>query len=414
MILKAEILAIGDELVDGQSLDTNSQWLAEQLALLGFEVERFTVVRDQEAALTAAILQCCSRADVVIATGGLGPTQDDRTREASAAAAGTPLEFHESSWAHIQELFERRGREASESNRRQAFLPASSQVLENRWGTAPGFAVTIDKAVFYALPGVPREMRRMFSASVVESLRRQLPEDTVLPVHFHNLYVLGSSEASLGERIAEYMVGEHDSRVGITASSGLLTIRIAARSEAAALATAAEIRPRLGRLLVCEGQDGLITGVGRQLIEHAVTFSLAESCTGGLLAGALTEVPGISQVFLAGMVAYSNESKVRDLGVSQGLIERQGAVSLEVAEAMAHGAVVRTGARLGMAVTGIAGPGGGTADKPVGTVCFGLSMDGELRSHECRFGNLGREFIRRRSVWEALAAMHRALTRSIG
>ena len=150
--------------------------------------------------------------------------------------------------------------------------------------------------------------------------------------------------------------------------------------------------------------------VSRELIENDITCATAESCTGGLLGAALTDVPGISDVFLAGMVTYSDESMVRDLGVPAGLIEQQGAVSVEVAEAMARGIVARTGAYLGIAITGIAGPDGGTAEKPVGTVCFGLSLGGDIRAHERRFGNLGREFVRRRSVWEALATVHRALT----
>jgi len=417
MTIKAEVLAIGDELVDGQALDTNSQWLADQLAYLGFEVDRFTVVRDDQVALEAAILEACSRATVVIATGGLGPTEDDRTREAAAAAAGTDLLFHDPSWQHIQELFTSRGRQVHDSNRRQAFLPVSAELIDNKWGTAPGFAVAINKATFYALPGVPREMRRMFTASVAESLRQHLPGDAAEPLHFHNLYVLGSTEASLGEQIAEFMHADGMStqratRVGITASWGLLTIRIAARSEAAAEATATEIRPRLGPLLVAEGRhrrDGLVSQVGQELIDQNVTCAVAESCTGGLLAAALTDVPGISEVFLAGTVAYTNAAKMRDLGVPQDLIEHQGAVSVEVAKAMAQGVVARTGAYLGMAITGIAGPDGGSEEKPVGMVCFGLAIGGEVQAHECRFGNLGREFIRRRSVWEALATMHRAL-----
>ncbi|MHC4512562.1 MAG: CinA family nicotinamide mononucleotide deamidase-related protein [Planctomycetota bacterium] len=410
MTIKAEVLAIGDELVDGQALDTNSRWLADELALLGFQVDRFTVVRDDEAALQAAIVECCSRAGVVIATGGLGPTADDRTRQAAAKAAGCDLAFDAASWQHIQDRFARRGRRVHESNRQQAFLPASAQVIENRWGTAPGFAVAIGDAMFYALPGVPREMKHMFATGVVQHLRQHAgDEDEVRqePLHFHNLYVLGCTEASLGERIKEFMHG--DTRVGVTASSGLLTIRIAARSEAAAMATAAEIRPRLGRLLVCEGRDGLVSRVAQELIEQDVTCAVAESCTGGLLAAALTDVPGISEVFLAGVVTYDNSAKVRYLGVPAGLIEHHGAVSLEVAEAMARGVVFRTGAYMGVAITGIAGPGGGTEEKPVGTVCFGLAMGGDVVTHECRFGDLGRNFIRRRSVWEALAMMHRGL-----
>jgi competence/damage-inducible protein CinA-like protein len=412
MTVHAEVLAIGDELLDGQALDTNSQWLAEQLALLGCAVERFTVVRDHQAALEAAIRDACSRATVVIATGGLGPTEDDRTREAAAAAAGTTLEFHDPSWHYIQERFKSRGRHVHDSNRRQAFLPATAEVIENRWGSAPGFTLPIGKATFHALPGVPREMRRMFTATVAQSLRKHLPGDTTRPLHFHNLYVLGCSEASLGERISDLMHADRPTRVGITASWGLLTIRIAAASEAAAEATAAEIRPRLSHLLICEGGDGrqgLISHVGQELIDQNVTCAVAESCTGGLLAAALTDVPGISKVFLSGLVTYCNDAKERDLGVAAGLLEHQGAVSVEVAAAMVQGLVLRTGAYLGVSITGIAGPSGGTAEKPVGTVCFGLSMGGDIQTHECRFGNLGREFIRRRSVWEALATMHRAL-----
>jgi nicotinamide-nucleotide amidase len=412
---RAEVLAIGDELVHGSAVDTNSAWLARQLEDLGIAVVRFTVVSDTPAELDRALGQACARADLVVATGGLGPTEDDRTRHAAAAAAGVGLAFDPASWATIEAWFAARGRAAGEDNRRQALVPAGGVALPNRWGTAPGLRLGIGRCTLFALPGVPAEMRAMFEHCVVPGLR-ELFAARLNPVVHRTLNVLGPTEAALGARLEDVMAAvEGPVRVGITAHFGLLRVRIAATAAdresaaAAADAMADRLRPRLGEELVYEGDQSLAERVLAELREQGATVATAESCTGGLCAKVLTDLPGASEVFVGGIVCYANRSKVRDLGVPADLIEAQGAVSEPVAAALARGAAERFGAGFGLGITGIAGPDGGTADKPVGTVCFGLHARGSTRSWRRRIAPVSREFVRERSVFEALAALLRAL-----
>lgn len=408
----AEVLAIGDELLFGHGLDTNSAEIARALYARGFEVHRHVTVGDQLAELECAIRESCERSALVVATGGLGPTEDDRTREAAARAAGAPLAFDAASWERIQRLFRAQGREPPASNRNQAWLPRGARVLENRFGTAPGFVLEIAGALFVALPGVPREMRGMLEEHVLPLVAERFARGGAFA--FRQLHVLGLHEAELGERLADLMRNGREPRVGVTASFGQLTVRIAARGGDAAEAaqraeeTAAVVRQRLGTDLLYEGEDPLHLVVARRLLEDRVTFALAESCTGGLLAARLTEVAGISAVFRAGYVTYADAAKVHDLGVPAALLAEHGAVSTEVAAAMAEGAARRAGARLAVAITGIAGPGGGTPEKPVGTVCFSTCRDGDTRAWRRRFVDLGRRFVRERAIREALAAMLRA------
>jgi len=410
---RAEILAIGDELVHGLGIDTNSAHIARELEVLGFEVRGFTVVSDEPEPLLGAIRAACARADVVVATGGLGPTEDDRTRAAAAAAAEVDLIFDDGSWRHIEELFARRSVRPPERNRVQAYLPAGAQVLRNDWGTAPGFALEIADAMFLAMPGVPREMKSMLSACVLPAIRDRF--GVVGGFAFVELRVVGLHEAELGEQLAERMQAGRNPRVGVTAHFGVLTVRIAAHdvsveaAEARCEEEAALVRPLLGEHMIYEGQEPIEHRVATALIESGATIAVAESCTGGLIASELAGVPGVSEVLLAGYVTYSNEAKVRDLGVPQELIDEHGAVSEPVAAAMADGAARRAGARFGVAVTGIAGPGGAVEGKPVGTVCFAISVDGETAAFRRDYPDLGRRFIRHRSAMEVFAAILRRL-----
>ncbi|MSR38197.1 MAG: competence/damage-inducible protein A [Planctomycetes bacterium] len=408
----AEVVAIGDELIHGAMLDTNSRWLASELESAGLSLQRITVVGDDLAQLSDAILQACRRASVVVSTGGLGPTLDDRTREAGAQIAGGPCWFDEVSWLRIQDYLRGRKRPVPESNRRQAEFPTGAVVLANPVGTAPGFLLSAHRAHWFALPGVPREMQRMVQDHVLPWVRT-LP--SLQPSVQQLLRVIGPSEAMLGERIAAFMHGGRNPAVGVTVGNGMITIRITGTAKTVALAqqaceaTAKELRPLLATWLLYEGAEELHALVVQRLIAQQVTLALAESCTGGLLAGRFTEVAGVSEVFLGGFVCYANAAKVRDLAVEPALLAMHGAVSEPVAAAMATGAAQRTGARLAIAITGVAGPGGGTPDKPVGTVSFGLSLDGVVQTWTLRMPDLGRSFIRERSVLEALAAILRSV-----
>lgn len=411
MTLCGEVLAIGDELLHGALLDTNSKWIAQQLEAVGVPVVRFTVASDDPAVLRDAMAQACARADVVVATGGLGPTLDDRTRDVAAELQGRPLAFDERSWQNIRDYLGRRGRPVPDSNRRQAMFPVGATVIDNPVGTAPAFSLRLGRGLLFALPGVPREMQTLLRESVLPAIRA-LPGLT--PTVQHWLRLVGPSEALLGERIAAFMVPGRNPAVGVTVSAGLLTIRIVAiaptraAAEAASAVTAAELRPLVAEWLIAEGLDDLPQIVAARLLAAGTTLAVAESCTGGLLAATLTDIAGISTVFRGAVVAYANSVKEGQLGVDPTLLATHGAVSEPVAAAMAAGVAERLGADLGVGITGIAGPGGGSADKPVGTVCFGLARAGKVRSWTVKIPDLGREFIRERAVVEVLVALLRA------
>ncbi|MCR9247152.1 MAG: CinA family nicotinamide mononucleotide deamidase-related protein [bacterium] len=404
----AQLVAIGDELVHGSALDTNSKWLAGELERLGLVVRRLTVVGDDPDHLEQTIAAACAHADVVVATGGLGPTLDDRTREVVARILGVELEFHEPSWEHVRNWLTKRRRPVPESNRRQAMLPTGGEVLANTTGTAPGFAITIERARLFALPGVPREMRTMFSDHVRPAVAAL---DGLQPTTDLRLLVLGPSEAALGERLGDHMLPGRNPAVGVTASGGLLTVRIVATApelaaaEALCEATAAELRPLLGDWLFAEGRAELPELVLARLRQLGHTLALAESCTGGQIAARLVASAGASDVLRGGIVAYHNDAKVDLLGVEPDLLAEHGAVSEPVVSAMAAGARERLGADLAAATSGIAGPGGGSAEKPVGTVCFALATPTDVRAWTLRIPDLGREFVRDRAVFEVFRAL---------
>ena len=408
MTLRAEILAIGDELIHGALLDTNSKQIAVELERIGLVVQRFVVTSDDPEQMRDTIAASCARADVVIATGGLGPTLDDRTRDVLAEVLGGPLWFDPTSWEQVQTWLKSRSRPVPESNRRQAMFPPKAVPIANPVGTAPAFSVRVGRAMLFALPGVPREMQTLLRDAVLPVLQ-QLPG--LQPTAHAVLRVLGPSEALLGERIESYMVPGRNPAVGITASGGLLTIRIvgsaATASEAAAACeqTAAELRPLLGSWVFAEGTQDLPELVVQRLAAARHTLAFAESCTAGLCAARLADVAGASNVLRGGIVAYANDVKTTQLDVPAALLAAHGAVSEAVAGAMAEGVRARLQADVGIGVTGIAGPGGGSVDKPVGTVCFAVATAAGTRTWTQRIADLGRAFVRERAVFEVWRAL---------
>jgi nicotinamide-nucleotide amidase len=412
--LRAEIVAIGDELAHGHCLDTNSAWLARALEADGVRAARFHVVGDGTAEIAAVFAEAGARAAVVVATGGLGPTLDDRTRDAAAAAAGVDLVHDEAAWQEIVAWFARLGRtRVPPSNRRQASFPRGAEVLPNRCGSAPGFALGVGRSRLFVLPGVPPEMQAMYAEAVRP--RVHALAGSRVATAFATLHVLGPSEAALGERLVEFMADGRNPAVGITASQGLLSVRVAARADQPAAAAelcardAAALRALLGAELIAEGEESLQQAVVAALQRRHLEIAVAESCTAGMLMSALGDVPGASAVLAGGVVAYANEVKVRDLDVPRELLASHGAVSEPVAAAMAAGVARRFEVPAALAVTGIAGPGGGTPEKPVGTVCFGVRIEGTATTFSRRIADLGRDFVRRRATLEALAALLRQL-----
>ena len=411
--LRAEIISIGDELVHAGLVDTNSSYISQQLGALGVAVQRFTVVGDGPDDLQDAIAGACRRADVVIASGGLGPTLDDRTREVVAKVLQEPLRFDDDSWQQVLAWFARHIRTVPDSNRRQAELPQSAIALANSVGTAPGFRVTVHGAELFVLPGVPREMKVLLADHVLPALQHL---GALQPTSQVCLRVLGPSEALLGERLGEFMLPGRNPAVGITASGGMLSVRLVGTADSEATAatlceqTAAELRPMLGEWLFAEGLKEVPELVLERLVGQQRTIAFAESCTGGLCAARLTDLPGSSQAFQGGVVAYSNAAKLELLGVPKVLLEEHGAVSEPVAAAMAAGARERFSADCAIATTGIAGPAGGTDDKPVGTVCFALATADDSGSTDSkawtvRIPDLGRLSVRNRAVYEVWRAL---------
>ncbi|MCY2961651.1 MAG: CinA family nicotinamide mononucleotide deamidase-related protein [Planctomycetota bacterium] len=407
------LVGTGDELVEGRHVDTNSSEIARALIDAGFEPRRFTVLGDDEDALVHTLLELAASHGAIIVTGGLGPTLDDVTRHAAARAAGAELVRDEAVLQGLRELFARRGRPFAEANVRQALFPRGADVLPNPNGTAAGFALEIAGARVFALPGPPREMRPMLAEHVLPRLRARVPDLPCIERRAFHLY--GIPESALADAAGAWMARDANPLVGVTASGGRLSVSLRAeaptRAAAIALAEAraAEIRERFGAWLFSEDEPDLARVLGRTLLARGVTVALAESCTGGLAAERLTRVPGISAVLEYGFVTYANRAKTDLLGVDPALFAAHGAVSAPVAAAMARGAAARSGARLAVSITGVAGPGGGTAEKPVGLVWFGISADGVVTTEERRFLDLGRDLVREFAANTAYDLLLRAL-----
>ena len=376
MSLRCEILSTGDEVLTGQIVDTNAAFLADQMGSLGFEVVRHTTVGDDRAMLAAAFRQLGASADVVLCTGGLGPTVDDLTTEVTAEVLGAELRLDEAALAYMEGLWKTRGRPMPENNRKQAMIPSPAEVLQNPIGTAPGFAAKIDRAWFFFMPGVPREMKKMFAEQVVPRLEALRAEPTVFDVRV--LRSFGLTESATDQALGGLEALFPGVKLGFRAHFPEIQIKLTVKgpdievARAQLEAAAVEVRRRVGAHLFSEGAS-MEEAVGEGLKRAHATLAAAESCTGGLVAQLVTAVPGSSEYFDRGFVTYTNQAKMDLLGVSEEILREHGAVSEPCARAMAEGARSRAGTTYAVAVTGIAGPGGGTPDKPVGLVFVALA-----------------------------------------
>lgn len=375
--MKTAILSIGDELLLGEVVDTNSARIAARLADEGIATVRKLTVGDDEAGIAAALQELARGHDVVIATGGLGPTDDDVTARAAARATGRRLVLNDEAMARLKEFFARLGREMHPANGRQCLLPAKAELIPNPAGTASGFHLLLDGCLLIFLPGVPSEMAVMLEESVVSLVlaRRSGRQRT----RTSTLTVFGLSEAEIGARLSDIDRSRPGLGVAYCVEYPMVQVKLRATGEDETALTAlledgaAIVRERLGDHVVAGGGETIDTVVARLFRETGMTLALAESCTGGLIAGRITAVAGSSGYFLLGAVTYSNDAKSNLLGVPGDMLAEQGAVSAEVARAMARGARKLAGSDLALAVTGIAGPEGGSPDKPVGTVFIALA-----------------------------------------
>ena len=373
-----EILSTGDEIRTGAVVDTNSAHIAEKLTENGIEVTRHSCVGDDREILVQTITEISLRADAVVVTGGLGPTVDDITADAAASAAGIGLVQDEKALQMIEDFFKARQRPLSPSNKKQALLPEGAQCLYNPIGTAPGFALKINRARFYFMPGVPFEMKRMLENDVIPQILQQKgDEKSCYRVKTFSTY--GLPESQVNERLYGFNDIFSELTLGLRAIFPEIHIKIYGSSadetllENQMVAASKWVEKKMDiNMLSLEGKS-METVVGEMLLHHHYTLAVAESCTGGLIANRLTNVSGSSEYFLFSGVTYANAAKIDVLGVSPKTLEENGAVHERIAEEMAVGARRISGATYGISTTGIAGPDGGTDEKPVGTVCIGIA-----------------------------------------
>jgi nicotinamide-nucleotide amidase len=409
--MEIELVTIGTELLLGLTVDTNGAEIARALAARGIRVSRRTSVADRPDEIRAAVTEALQRTGAVLTTGGLGPTRDDVTKKVVAELFGAPLEFDQSVWADLLERFARLQRKPAASNRSQAEVPRGATVLRNRWGTAPGLWLEGGPGLAIMLPGVPFEMRKLVEHEVVPRLAAKAGSSVIRSLVVRTS---GLPESSLAERIGEIETEIAPLTLAYLPGLDGVDLRLSAWDLAPdeadrRLRLAGDLlRARAGESVYAEGEGDLATLVLEQARTRGIRLAVAESCTGGLLGARLTEIPGSSDVFVGGVIAYDNEVKVELLGVSAALVAEHGAVSEPIVRAMAQGAAQRFGVPAALAVTGIAGPGGGSPEKPVGTVWIGCVLRDDVEARRIMFpGN--RHEIRARAAQAALLLLYRRI-----
>jgi len=410
--MNAIVLSIGDELVLGQTVDSNSAWISGQLAALGCEVVAHVTVGDDQAAIEQAARDAVQRCDCLLISGGLGPTADDLTRQALAAVLDLPLQT-DSGWiAELTDFFQKRDRPMPELNKVQALIPRGARIIRNTAGTAAGIDAAFHRSDgrfcrIFAMPGVPKEMKLMFGLEVAPHIG---PAAHARFIRSRTLHTFGLGESAIAQKLGTLMYRGRNPLVGTTVSGGIVSLRLNARFPDPAEAdrqlelTAQLCRSALGELIYGQEDQTLASVVGELLAQSNLTVTTAESCSGGLLAKMLTDVGGSSRYFGRGWITYSNDAKTQMLGVSADVLDRHGAVSEPVVAAMAAGARQRAQTSFALSISGIAGPDGGTVAKPVGTVCIGLAESNGVTSRTFHFPG-DREMIRDRSAKMALALL---------
>jgi nicotinamide-nucleotide amidase len=388
--MKAEIFATGDEILTGAVIDSNSAYIAQKLEEAGIEVVRHGCVGDDVEAIAAILKEISTRADMAVVTGGLGPTLDDITAEAAARAAGVELVFDRESMSCIENFFKTQGRDVIALNKKQAMLPDGSECLVNSVGTAPGFVLKTGGCVFFFLPGVPSEMRRMLSGGVLPWIDKLQKGERSFSL-VKTISTFGLTEASVNERLAGLTEKFSGIKLGLRARFPIIYVKLYVRGKDKEradilLEKALEfVLNKIGEFAFSTDGESMETIVGSLLRRKKATIAIAESCTGGLISNLLTNVPGSSDYFLFSGVTYSNKAKIKVLGVSETTLKKYGAVHEETAKEMADGVRRISGATYGISTSGIAGPGGGTNEKPVGTVCIGIATADSVEAYRLNF-----------------------------
>ena len=409
--MKVAIIAVGTELLFGQTVNTNAVYLSRELNLMGFDVMYHHTVGDNPERLKEILDVSYKDCDMVITTGGLGPTQDDLTKEILCEFFGDEPVLHEPSMEHIKSLFKKMGREMTENNIKQAYMPSRGRVFANEQGSAPGCALEKDGRIAICLPGPPREMTDMFEKQV----RPYLKDLTDGSMCYRLVRTFGIGESDLETRLMSIIDGQTDPTIATYAKEGECYLRIAskradeAEAEAAVDAMLEDVKECIGEYIYdCDNRD-LWDVVGEKLMENSITISSAESCTGGMFAEKLTSVPGISAVFGRSFVTYSNEAKMEILGVKKETLEKYGAVSEETAREMAEGLKKVSGSRICVSVTGVAGPDGGTPEKPVGLVYIGAVCDDKEICRKVQMRNISRQWNRNYSMLHMFDVVNRLI-----
>lgn len=408
--MNGEIICIGTEILLGDTLNSNSQYLSQELSSLGINLFYHTVVGDNPGRLKKVIELAIKRSDIIITTGGLGPTQDDLTKETIADILDIPLELHKPSLNYIESYFKNTGRKMTTNNIKQAYAPVGSIVVPNDNGTAPGIIIENNNKIFILLPGPPHEMTNMFKKSIFPYILKKEK------INFYSRYykVVGIGESQLEDMLIDIIKDQTNPTIATYAGHNEILLRLTANSKDQDTADKV-LQPyenllmdRIGKNIYGGKEDTLEKVTGNLLIEKNITLSIAESCTGGMIASRLTSIPGISKVFHSGIVCYSNSAKENLIGVSSDILTSKGAVSPEVAEELCRKLYQKTKTDIVMSVTGIAGPGGATKDKPVGLVYIGILYKDKVEVRKYIFSG-SREKVQERASQQALNILRKKL-----
>lgn len=409
--MKAEIINVGTELLLGETVNTNATFLAKELKLIGISVYHMSTIGDNQQRLKELLTSAFERSEIIITTGGLGPTKDDLTKETVAAALGVDMIFNDGELEKLKKICKHREKDLNEGNLRQAYFPDGAKIINNNNGTASGCIIENGKNIIIVLPGPPREITPMVKETIIPYLEKFSDQKFVSKV----INVCGIGESIMEERVMPLIKAQENPTLApyFKETGLILRAMVSAKDELTAKKMLApfvkEVEKLLGDNIYAYGEDLTMESVvGRYLMENNLTISTAESCTGGLLSGALINIDGISKVFKTGFTTYTNESKTEFLGVEKALLDKYGAVSKQVAEAMAIGAAKVANTDIALSTTGIAGPTGGTKEKPVGLVYVGLYVKG--KTYVKKLNLMGdRQKIRTRAVREALDFLRRTL-----